>query len=70
MLLLAPPTFYFFYKIFNPNPDVKLETQKYFELRHKLDLYDDFEWAEKHFKEFLSLKTKYFNFISFIRIIY
>lgn len=68
LLLLTPPTFYFTYKLFNSNPDVRLETQKYFEIRHKLGLYDDFDWAEKHFKEYLSLKSKYYDFISWRRI--
>lgn len=64
VILLTPPSIYFFYKILSPNSDVRLETQKYFETRHLLDLYSQYEWAEKHFKEFLSLETEYYNLLA------
>lgn len=67
ILFLTPPTIYTIYKLFSPNSDVRLETQNYFEKRHKLEIYNSYEWAERHFKEYLSLQTKYYDFISWRR---
>lgn len=38
--------------------------------RYKLHLYDNYDWAEEHFKEFESLKTQYKSYLGWRRVPY
>jgi len=54
LILLSPPVIYATYKQFKP---ARVDD------RANLEIYQNYDWAEKHFEEFRSLKTTYYDFV-------
>lgn len=63
LLLLSPPIVYSVYKLFSLTTN---ETE-ISDWRGSLDLYEDFDWAKKHFEEFNSLKSSYHDYYTWRR---
>jgi hypothetical protein len=64
LLLLTPPLVYSIYSLFlNPDRDGS-QSRK---LQSELSLYENYPWAERHFKEFGELPTTYYDFITWRR---
>jgi len=61
-IILAPPIMNLTYQFLKQNAD-----QSSGVTRGDLALYDSFEWAAKHFEEFKSLQTTYYDYITWRR---
>ena len=61
MLLLAPPIIYLGYQIVSSKVETMGETQS------SLHIYNNFDWAEQHFKELSELTISYYDYITWRR---
>ena len=66
IFFLTPPITFLIYEFFNNKMVEKTSYHKYKKIS-ELDLYKDYPWSEKHFKELSQLKIKYNDYISWRR---